>query len=50
MNLISLNPAPDRGGFVGIVSNETLRSGVPLLVELEAATHATPFWLPGLLP
>lgn len=39
-----------RWGFHLFMSSETLRTGVPLLVELEAASDATPFSLQGLLP
>lgn len=50
MNLISLKPAQAHERFLCIKSNETLRTGVPLLVELKAASDATPFLLRGLLP
>lgn len=43
MNLLFLKPAQAHEGFLCIKSNETLRTGVPLLVELKAASDATPF-------
>ena len=46
---ISLKPALDGGVSFG-TSNGTLRTGVPLLAELRAASDATPFSLQGFLP
>lgn len=48
MNLFFLKPAQAHEGFLCIKSNETLRTGVPLLVELKAASDTTPFRLRGL--